>query len=97
MIRARIPNLDALMAAGAPDASVVRMIEAAAVARKSLNPGGKINERIDDYSYGLSADAARADLWLTDAEWGLLLPGQGTGAFTIRPYGWGYRTYGGVR
>lgn len=87
LILARIPGLAAGVAGGVPSEAVVKMVEANAVVRKVKNPDGKQNERIDDYSYGLNADAARGDLFLTDAEWALLEPGSGEGAFTIRPQG----------
>lgn len=61
-----------------------------AVARKLRNPDGKRNERIDDYSYGYDADAARVDIDLTDTEWEMLKPIKNANAFTIgtnsRPY-----------
>jgi|SRR5690625_196910 len=85
IIRARIPDLDERIASGVPATEVVTMVVTNAVVRKALNPTGKQNERIDDYSYGLTADAARGDLFLTDAEWELLLPASGTGAFSVRP------------
>lgn len=67
------------------DPDVARFVISEAVARRVRNPDGKQNERIDDYSYGLSSDAARAELWLTDEEWALLTPTGTSGAFTIRP------------
>lgn len=91
LILARIPDLADRVTEGNPTAAIVKMVEANAVVRKIKNPDGKQNERIDDYSYGLSADAARGDLFLTDAEWALLEPGSGEGAFTIRPYGADWR------
>src|SRR6478735_3964414 len=81
LILARIPDLADWVAGGVPSEAVVKMVEANAVVRKVKNPDGKQNERIDDYSYGLNADAARGDLFLTDAEWALLEPGSGEGAF----------------
>ena len=70
---------------GALSADVVTMVTTNAVVRKALNPTGKQNERIDDYSYGLTEDAARGDLFLTEAEWGLLMPVSASGAFSVRP------------
>jgi len=87
IILARIPDLDERVTEGQPPSGVVVMVEANAVVRKVRNPEGKQNERIDDYSYGLNADAARGELFLTDDEWNLLLPGGSDGAFTIRPAG----------
>lgn len=85
IIRTRIPDLEDRITAGVPSLEVVGMVVTNAVVRKALNPTGKQNERIDDYSYGLTEDAARGDLFLTAAEWELLLPASGTGAFSVRP------------
>lgn len=73
------------------DPDTARFVVSEAVARRVRNPDGKQNERIDDYSYGLTHDAARADLFLTDDEWALLAPTSSTGAFSIIPGG---RAYG---
>lgn len=91
IIRAAIPDLDALVEAGEIDAQALAMVEANAVVRKVRNPDGKMQERIDDYSYGYSQDAARGDLYLTDDEWALILPHGSRGAWTIAP---GHRPYG---
>jgi hypothetical protein len=85
LIRARIPDLDEQVTSGALDEELVVLVECNAVIRKIKNPDGKQNEKIDDYSYGLTAEAARGDLFLTDEEWDLLTPGSGNGAWTIRP------------
>lgn len=85
IIRARIPDLDQRVEDGDLSADVVRMVMTNAVVRKALNPTGKQNERVDDYSYGLTEDAARGDLFLTDAEWDLITPVAMTGAFSTRP------------
>lgn len=87
MISARIPDINERLESGILSAHVVSAVIANSVIRKVKNPDGKQNERIDDYSYGLTSDAARGELFLTDDEWSLLLPGAVTGAFTIRPYG----------
>ena len=85
IIRVRIPDLDERVAGGVPSPEVVAMVVTNAVVRKTLNPTGKQNERIDDYSYGLTEAAARGDLFLTADEWELLRPLSGTGAFSVRP------------
>ncbi len=87
LIAARLPDLDERIADGRPTLAVVMMVVANAVIRKVKNPDGKQNERIDDYSYGLTEDAARGALFLTDEEWALLAPVGQSGAFTIMPYG----------
>lgn len=88
LIKVRIPDLAVRILDGVLDEEVVKLVEAQAVVRKAKNPDGKKNERVDDYSYGLTDDAARGDLFLTDDEWSLLLPASNpNGAFTIRPFG----------
>lgn len=87
LIKVRIPDLDQRVVTGQIDETIVALVEAQVVVRKVKNPDGKQNERIDDYSYGLNADSARGDLFLTAEEWALLLPVSVGGAFTIRPYG----------
>ena len=87
LIRVRIPDLNQRVLLGDIDETIVALVEAQAVVRKVKNPDGKQNERIDDYSYGLNADSARGDLFLTAEEWALLLPVSVGGAFTIRPVG----------
>lgn len=85
IIRSRIPDIDDQIGDGALSSDVVTMVTTNAVVRKALNPTGKQNERIDDYSYGLTEDAARGDLFLTESEWGLLMPVSASGAFSVRP------------
>lgn len=87
MILARIPDLDELVADGSPSAAVVAMVEANAVIRKIKNPDGKVSEGIDDYNYRLNENSRKGELFLTDEEWALLLPGAANGAWTIRPVG----------
>ena len=84
-ILARIPDLQERIDAGTLSLEVVQQVIADVVIRRLHNPEGKVSERIDDYSYTLSATARHADLWLTEAEWGLLLPDAMSGAFSIRP------------
>jgi Phage protein Gp19/Gp15/Gp42 len=86
LILARVPDLDALVAAGDPTQGAVVMVESNAVVRMVRNPDGKTQERIDDYSWGLPANPQAGTLYLTDTEWGLLEPGASEGAWTIRPY-----------
>lgn len=87
LIIARLPGLPAAVIAGMPTAATVAMVEANAVIRKIRNPDGKVSETIDDYTYRLGGDARRSDLFLTEDEWALLMPGQPSGAWTISPYG----------
>lgn len=85
LIAERIPNLPEL-AADEAYASRLMSIICAVVIRKADNPQGRLQERIDDYSYGLSAEVVRSsDLTLTDAEWARLTPGVGASAYTVRP------------
>ena len=87
LILARIPDLTDAVTAGAPTAQTVAMVEANAVIRKIKNPDGKVAEGIDDYNYRLNENARKGELFLTDEEWALLLPGQPSGAWTITPFG----------
>lgn len=87
MIKARLPNIEERISDGDLSPLVVSAVVSNVVIRKIKNPDGKQNERIDDYSYGLTADAATGELFLTDREWDLLMPTASSGAFTIRPYG----------
>lgn len=90
LILRRIPDLADRITDGLVTVADIAMVEAQSVVRKVKNPDGKQNERVDDYSYGLVEDAARAELFITDDEWAILLGTvtAGSGAFTIRPAGW---------
>ena len=81
----RLPDFIERVAAGSPSMQTVIAVVSAVVIRKINNPTGKLQERIDDYSYGLTATAASADLALTDAEWARLTPASASGAFSVRP------------
>lgn len=81
----RIPDLVAKAVVDPEYAESVAAVVAAVVIRKVNNPTGKLQERIDDYSYGLTADAARSDLTLTSDEWADLLPTLAATAYTVRP------------
>jgi hypothetical protein len=87
-----IPDLHDRVAAGKPTAALVADIEAAAVARKALNPEGlrSTTRSIDDASVTKTVDQELSGcaLELTDREWARLLPRRPRGAFTIRPE-WG--------
>lgn len=85
VIRGRLPGLDDLVTAGALTAEVVADVEAAAVARKVLNPEGKVAERIDDYDYRLNENSRRGEVFITDEEWALLTPVSVSVAFSTRP------------
>lgn len=87
LILARLPGLPAAIIDGTPTATTVAMVEANAVIRKIKNPDGKVAEGIDDYNYRLNENARKGELFLTDDEWALLMPGQPSGAWTITPYG----------
>ena len=79
-IKNRLGSLDKL------DSEALRDVISEVVARRVRNPEGKRSERIDDYSYSLDVDAARAGLYITEEEWELLLPDIDPGAaFTINP------------
>lgn len=85
LILHRIPDLAQQIVDGNVLASAVKTVVCQSVIRKIKNPDGKQNERIDDYSYGLSQDAARVDLFITDDEWSMITPrGTSGAAFSIR-------------
>lgn len=83
----RIPDLMERVADGVLSGDLVGDIEAAAVARKVLNPEGlrQSTKTIDDGSVTKIVDSARSvgEVGLLDEEWDLLL-GESDGAFSIR-------------
>lgn len=84
IIFAKLPDLPADITAGVVPVETLVMVESNAVVRKLRNPDGKVQERIDDYSFGYAKDAARGDLYVTDDEWAMLTPGTSDGgAWTI--------------
>ena len=87
-IRARIKDLDELVAAGEIDSEAVASVEAAAVARKVHNPRGLRSTlvSIDDGSIQETTDSSQSDgaIRILDAEWELLIPAGRGGAFSIR-------------
>lgn len=85
IIRTRIRDLPERVETGKIHLEDLTRVICNAVIRKIKNPDGKQNERIDDYSYGLTEDAARGELFLTEDEWSSLLGVASDGdAFTIR-------------
>jgi len=84
MIRARIRDLDARVAADSNYRALVVKIEAAAVLRVLRNPEGYRQETEGNYGYSLSAAVASGHLFVMDSEWAEL--GARGGAFTITPY-----------
>lgn len=85
IISARLGDLDAL------DRQILADVISEVVARRSRNPDGKRNERIDDYSYTLDAAASAVELTLTDAEWARLSQdGSTSGAYmpVLTPAPW---------
>jgi hypothetical protein len=85
IISARLGDLDAL------DRQILADVISEVVARRSRNPDGKRNERIDDYSYTLDAAASAVELTLTDAEWARLSQdGSTSGAYmpVLAPAPW---------
>jgi hypothetical protein len=83
MIRARIPNLDQLIADGDLDEDLVVMIEAEAVLRVIRNPEGYTSEVDGNYSYQISQRVSSGRLEIFDSEWALL--GLTQGVFVISP------------
>lgn len=68
MIQSRLGDIYSL------PSETVRYVVAECVSRRVRNPEGKQNERIDDYSFGLAKEAAKAGLFITDEEWQMLTP-----------------------
>src|SRR5690606_8205532 len=79
MIRARIRDLDARVAADSNYRALVVKIEAAAVLRVLRNPEGYRQETEGNYGYSLSAAVASGHLFVMDSEWAEL--GARGGAF----------------
>ena len=79
----RIPTIDNSVVDGTISSATVSQIVANVVIRKMGNPEGFRSERIDDYYYDRGQQSA--DLSLTDVEWADLIPGYGSGAFSVRP------------
>ncbi|WP_372672978.1 Gp19/Gp15/Gp42 family protein [Amycolatopsis kentuckyensis] len=92
IIRARLGDLAALIAADQLDVEALVYVERESVIRKVRNPEGKVSEDIDDYRYRLNADAAKGSIFVTDDEWALLAPqaSPAAGAYSV-PLGvpWG--------
>lgn len=91
LVLVRIPDLQERIDADTVSAAVVRSIFCSAIIRVLRNPEGlrQHTESIDDYSVTKTIDSSSSSglLFLTDDEWGLLIPG-GTGeAFSIDLYG----------
>lgn len=72
MIRRRIPTLDARIAADENFGLDVVRVMADAVIRVLLNPDGKRQESIDDYSWTRDRSISDGALRITAAEWLLL-------------------------
>ena len=83
MIRARIPNLDELIADGDLDVDIVIMVEAEAVLRLIRNPEGYMSEVDGNYSYQRNQRVASGALEILDLEWALL--GLTSSVFVISP------------
>lgn len=84
LILSRVPTLPDLLADGALTVATLVMVEANAVIRKIRNPEGYTSETIDDYTYRYNEQVRRGDIFFTDDEWALLIPGR-SGAWTITP------------
>lgn len=73
------------------DRQILADVISEVVARRSRNPDGKRNERIDDYSYTLDAAASAVELALTADEWARLSQdGSTSGAYmpVLTPAPW---------
>lgn len=72
MIRRRIPNLDALVAASETFEADLIDIEADVVLRLVRNPEGYLSETDGTYTYQLQADLSGGRLQILDDEWTIL-------------------------
>lgn len=87
LIRTRLPGIDARMVADPNLTELVRGVALDAVLRVLRNPDGLVQESVGGYSYSRASGSNAGALYVSDAEWALLLPtaGSWSGAFTIRP------------
>ncbi len=83
LIKTRIPDLLARVAAGTIDSAVVIMIEANMVLRVVRNPDGYVQETDGNYSYQVSTAVASGRLSVLDDEWSWL--GITRGVFLLVP------------
>ena len=93
-IRARIPDIDALMTdteTGESYTRTVTRVVAETIVAKLKNPKGlrQYTESVDDYSLTETVDVANSSgrLMISDDDWGLLIPSLDGDAFTIRLFG----------
>lgn len=93
-IRARIPDIDALMAdpeTGESYTRTVTRVVAETIVAKLKNPKGlrQYTESVDDYSLTETVDTANSSgrLFITDDDWDLLIPSLNGDAFSIRLLG----------
>lgn len=90
LIRQKVPNVDAWIAAGTLDVDIPKYVSVQMVRSFMLNPGGRKSgtRSIDDYteSWTLADAVAAGGMDVTDAFLALLRPNSTapTGAFTIR-------------
>jgi hypothetical protein len=74
LIKRRIPDLDAQLAADPPtiDVEDVKQVEAEAVLRLARNPEGYISETDGTYTYQLAQDMSAGSLEILPDEWEIL-------------------------
>jgi hypothetical protein len=84
VLKSRIPDLNAKVAAGTIDQDVVVMIEAEAVLRLIRNPEGYQQESDGSYSYMLRSDVSSGRIEILPTEWAML--GITGSVYTISPY-----------
>lgn len=85
MLRSRIANFDARVAADPYYRQTVVKVEADAVLRLLRNFEGIRQEAEGNYSYALSAAVASGYLWIMDQEWQELGVSSKGGVFTLTP------------
>ena len=84
VLQSEVPGLDDRVTSGALASPLVIGVVAAMVLRVLRNPEGKLQERIDDYSYTRDSSVATGGLYVTVDELRLLIGVRGS-AFSITP------------
>ena len=90
MLTTRDATIDIRLTAGTLDPNLVRLVLCSMVLRVLLNPEGKRQEAIDDYSWTRDAALSAGELYVSDAELLLLAPkytGATRGSVRLGAYG----------
>lgn len=90
LLLTRDSTIDARQTAGTLDANLVRFVLCSMVLRVLLNPEGKRQEAIDDYSWTRDSALSAGEMYVSDAELLLLAPkytGTTRGSVRLVAYG----------